>query len=103
MVLFGEQGAQKRLVVHEGAAILTAVSDGRTMLTGGDDGLVTAIGDDGVARGIADERGTWIDALAHARTGFRLERQQAGQRPRREWRSADMEGADQRARSGLPA
>ena len=64
VVLIGEQGAQKRLVVHEGAAILTAISDGRTLLTGGDDGLVNAIGADGAVRGIADERGTWIDSLA---------------------------------------
>jgi len=64
VVLLGEQGSQQRIVVHENAAILTAISDGKTLLTGGDDGLVTAVGADGVARGIADERGTWIDALA---------------------------------------
>ncbi len=63
-VLLGEQGEQQRIVVHEGGAILTAVCDGKTLLTGGDDGLVTAIGADGVPRGIADEKGTWIDALA---------------------------------------
>ncbi len=64
LVLLGEQGEQSRVVVHEDAAILTAVADGRTLLLGGDDGLVTAIGADGVARGIADERATWIDSLA---------------------------------------
>ena len=63
-VLLGDEGAQQRIVVHEGGAILTAVCDGKTLLTGGDDGLVTAMGADGVARGIADEKGTWIDALA---------------------------------------
>src|SRR5579871_3142371 len=63
-VRLGEQSEQKRLDVHKGAAILTAISDGKTLLTGGDDGLVTAIGADGEARGIADERGAWIDALA---------------------------------------
>ena len=69
-VLLGEQGEQQRIVVHEGGAILTAVCDGKTLLTGGDDGLVTAIGADGVPRGIADEKGTWIDALAMRGQGF---------------------------------
>ena len=49
------------------AAILTAISDGKTLLTGGDDGRVVAIGADGATREIADEKGRWIDALAHAR------------------------------------
>jgi WD40 repeat protein len=63
-ILVGEPEDQKRLAAHPDAAILTAVSDGKTLLTGGDDGRVVAIGADAVAREIAEEKGRWIDALA---------------------------------------
>ncbi len=63
-VLVGEPEAQKRVAAHPDAAILTAVSDRQTLLTGGDDGRVTAIGADGDLREIAAEKGRWIDALA---------------------------------------
>ena len=36
-VLIGEPGEQKRVVSHPDAAILAAISDGKTILTGGDD------------------------------------------------------------------
>ena len=62
--LIGEPGAQKRLVVHSDAAMLTAVSDGKTLLTGGDDGRVVAARADGGFEEIAHEKGKWIDALA---------------------------------------
>ena len=39
----GEPEEHKRVVVHPDAAILTAISDGKTLLTGGDDGRVVAI------------------------------------------------------------
>ncbi|HME83015.1 MAG TPA: WD40 repeat domain-containing protein [Roseiarcus sp.] len=63
-VLIGEPDEQKRVFAHPDAAILTAISDGKTLLTGGDDGRVAAIGGDAVAHTIADEKGRWIDALA---------------------------------------
>jgi WD40 repeat protein len=63
-VLLGEPNEQKRVVAHGDAAILTAVSDGKTLLTGGDDGRVAALGADAVVREIANEKGRWIDALA---------------------------------------
>jgi WD40 repeat protein len=63
-VLIGEPGEQRRVAAHPDAAILTAISDGKTLLTGGDDGRVTSIGADAVAHEIADEKGRWIDALA---------------------------------------
>jgi WD40 repeat protein len=44
--------------------MLTAVSDGKTLLTGGDDGRVVAVRADGSAEDIADEKGRWIDAVA---------------------------------------
>jgi WD40 repeat protein len=64
VVLIGEPGAQKRVVVHPDAAMLTAISDGKILLTGGDDGRVVALGADGVAQEVANEKGRWIDALA---------------------------------------
>jgi WD40 repeat protein len=63
-VLIGEPGAQRRVEAHPGAAILVAVVDRRTLLTGGDDGRVVMIGADSVMHPIADEKGRWIDALA---------------------------------------
>jgi len=64
VTLLGELGEQKRIVTHRDAAILISVTDGKTLLTGGDDGRVVALGADGVPHEIANERGRWIDALA---------------------------------------
>src|SRR6516164_10716021 len=66
VVLIGEPEAQERVVAHPDAAMLTAISDGKTLLTGGDDGRVVAIKADGGLEEIADEKGRWIDALALA-------------------------------------
>jgi WD40 repeat protein len=64
VVLIGDADKQRRVVAHPGAAILTAISDGKTLLTGGDDGRVVAVRADGGLEEIADEKGRWIDALA---------------------------------------
>jgi WD40 repeat protein len=64
VVLIGDPGEQKRIVAHPDAAILIAVSDGKTLLTGGDDGRVVAVQADGGLEQVADEKGRWIDALA---------------------------------------
>ncbi len=64
VVLLGEPDEQERVVAHSGAAILTAVGDGETLLTGGDDGRVVALRGAGAAQEIANEKGRWIDALA---------------------------------------
>ena len=63
-VLIGEPDDRKRVEAHPGAAILIAVGDGGTVLTGGDDGRVVAIAADAGLREIANENGRWIDALA---------------------------------------
>jgi WD40 repeat protein len=63
-VLIGQPGQQKRVVSHPDAAILSAVSDGMTLVTGGDDGRVVAMRAGGAPQEIADEKGRWIDALA---------------------------------------
>ena len=63
-VLIGEPEDHRRVVAHPDAVILTAISDGKMLLTGGDDGRVVAIQADGASREIADEKGRWIDALA---------------------------------------
>ena len=64
VVLIGDPQQQKRVVVYPDAAILTAIGDGKTLLTGGDDGRVVAVRADGGIEDIADEKGRWIDALA---------------------------------------
>src|SRR5271154_4965111 len=63
-VLIGAPDEQKRVVAHPEASMLTAISDGKTLLTGGDDGRVVAVRPDGGLEDIADEKGKWIDALA---------------------------------------
>jgi WD40 repeat protein len=69
-ILIGEPEEQKRLVVYPDAAILTAIGDGQTLVAGGDDGRVTAIGADAVVHEIADEKGRWIDAVALRGQGY---------------------------------
>ncbi|HEY5205107.1 MAG TPA: WD40 repeat domain-containing protein [Roseiarcus sp.] len=64
VVLIGDPREQKRVVIYPDAAMLTAISDGKTLLTGGDDGRVVAVLADGSVEDIADEKGRWIDALA---------------------------------------
>jgi WD40 repeat protein len=63
-VVIGEPEEQKRVVVYPDAAMLTAISDGKMLLTGGDDGRVVAVRADAAVEVIADEKGKWIDALA---------------------------------------
>jgi WD40 repeat protein len=62
--LIGGPEEPKRIVAHPDAAMLTAISDGKILLTGGDDGRVVAVKADGGLEEIADEKGKWIDALA---------------------------------------
>jgi WD40 repeat protein len=64
VVLIGEPDEQKRVVAHPDGSILTAVSDLKTLMTGGDDGRVVALRADGGPQEIANEKGRWIDALA---------------------------------------
>jgi WD40 repeat protein len=63
-VLLGEPGDSKPVDAHPGGAILAAVSDGKKLFTGGDDGRVVATAGDGTTEEIANEKGRWIDALA---------------------------------------
>lgn len=61
---FGEGAEGRRLPAHPGAAILAAASDGRHIVTGGDDGRVVLMDASGVMETIGDEKGKWIDAAA---------------------------------------
>ena len=63
-LLIGDPDEQKRVAAHPDASILIATSDGKTLLTGGDDGRVVAVRADGSFEGVADEKGKWIDAFA---------------------------------------
>ena len=55
---------ERRIAAHPEATILVNASDGRRLVTGGDDGRVVATTADGAMETIADEKGKWIDALA---------------------------------------
>lgn len=63
-VLLAATGEEKRIAAHPDAAILVAAKAGKELATGGDDGRVVLIAEDGAARQIAHEKGRWIDALA---------------------------------------
>ncbi|MBM3625593.1 MAG: WD40 repeat domain-containing protein, partial [Alphaproteobacteria bacterium] len=61
---FGDGAEERRIPVHEDAAILVAAQDGDRLVTGGDDGRVVATNANGGVEIIGDEKGKWIDAVA---------------------------------------
>lgn len=63
-VRLGEAHDARSLQAHPEAAILVAASDGRRIITGGDDGRVVATDANGEMETLADEKGKWIDAVA---------------------------------------
>ncbi len=63
-ILFAGIGEETRIAAHPDAAILVAASDGKRLVTGGDDGRVVATDSGGVTTALAAEKGKWIDALA---------------------------------------
>jgi WD40 repeat protein len=68
-LLFAPEDGEKRVPIH-GGAILASVSDGKRILTGGDDGRVVETNAAGEAREIAaDPNKRWIDQLALASDG----------------------------------
>lgn len=62
-IVLGGPGGERNVVAHPEGAILVAVRDGDTLLTGGDDGRLVRTAAGGAATTIADEKGRWIDAL----------------------------------------
>jgi WD40 repeat protein len=68
-LLFMAEDGEKRVTVH-GGAILASVSDGKRVLTGGDDGRVAETNADGETKEVAaDPNKRWIDQLALASDG----------------------------------
>ena len=102
-VLIGEPEEQKRVAAHPDAAILTAISDGKTLLTGGDDGRVVAIQADGAPARDRRREGPLDRRAGDARQGLCLERRQAGPRARRNRGRQDLERAVDRSGPRLPA
>lgn len=58
------EGAKSRIEAHREGAVLCAASDGRRLVTGGDDGKLVETTANGETRALADEDGRWIDAVA---------------------------------------
>ncbi len=65
-IRLGEIDEERRVVAHPDAVILVSATDGRRLVTGGDDGRVVAISADRTVEEIADENGKWIDAVTTA-------------------------------------
>jgi WD40 repeat protein len=64
VLLVPEQGEAKRVAVH-GGGILSAATDGRRLVTSGDDGKVAATDANGEIQVLAtDEKRRWIDRVA---------------------------------------
>jgi WD40 repeat protein len=63
-LLFADKESERRVAVHSGA-ILASALDGKRIVTGGDDGQVIATGADGTHQTIAiDAKKRWIDHVA---------------------------------------
>ncbi len=62
-VLLIDSGGPRAVAAHEDAGLLVAASDGRRLVTGGDDGRVVSIDAQGAVATLAEEPG-WIDAVA---------------------------------------
>jgi WD40 repeat protein len=63
-LLFAAEGSEKRVPVHAGG-ILASASDGKLILTGGDDGTLVATDVSGEHRVLAtDDKRRWIDQVA---------------------------------------
>jgi len=64
LLLVGKDGAERRVAVH-GGAILASASDGGRVITGGDDGKLSATDANGDSQVLAaDEKHRWIDHVA---------------------------------------
>lgn len=63
VVLRDAEGAERRVTAHPDAGMLCAASDGKRLLTGGDDGRVVATDAGGASAEIGTVPG-WVDALA---------------------------------------
>jgi len=69
-LLFVRDGEDKRVAVH-GGAILGSASDGKRIITGGDDGKVVATDAKGVSETVAaDPKRRWIDHVAVTQDGI---------------------------------
>ncbi|HYP58035.1 MAG TPA: WD40 repeat domain-containing protein [Beijerinckia sp.] len=68
-ILFADIGAERRIIAHSDAAILTTAKAGQKLVTGGDDGRIMSIAADGTTQEIAHEKGKWVDALAARQDG----------------------------------
>lgn len=61
-VMLGEEPQEVR--PHGGAGILCALSDGKRLVTGGEDGKVIETLADGTSKVLAEEKGRWVETLA---------------------------------------
>lgn len=69
VLLIPAKGDERRLRLHEGA-ILSSATDGKWLLTGGDDGRIVAVDEAGETKCIfTDDKSRWIDRLAATRGG----------------------------------
>src|SRR5690349_7274611 len=67
--VLAEIGENRRVVLHPNAGMLAAASDGRRLVTGGDDGRVMALETSGAAALLGETAGGWIDAVATGASG----------------------------------
>ncbi|HVI30001.1 WD40 repeat domain-containing protein [Hansschlegelia sp.] len=63
MVLFVDEGQERRVPAHDGG-VLVAAAAGNVLVTGGDDGKVLRFTADGATEPLGEVKGGWIDAVA---------------------------------------
>lgn len=68
VLVVGDEGPARH-VAHPDGTILNAVSDGKRIITGADDGRVVATVLSGAQETLGDEKGRWIDSLAISANG----------------------------------
>lgn len=69
VLLLDAEGQEKRLAPHPDAGLLCLAASGKELWTGGDDGRVMKLSEDGKLTEIAHTKGKWIDALAVRQDG----------------------------------
>ncbi|MCB1464267.1 MAG: WD40 repeat domain-containing protein [Nitratireductor sp.] len=63
------EGGEKRFSLHEGMTAAVSALDRKSLITGGEDGAIAQIRDDGTVENLREATGKWVDCLAAGPAG----------------------------------